>query len=104
MVLAAAGLASASLPARAAFAEDELEITGTVANLAGACPELRFTLGAQPVLSDARTEFDDGACPEVRDGERVKVEGIVGADGILVATELELERRDRVAPEPGQQR
>lgn len=103
MVLAAAGFGAASLSAVAAFAgNDEIEVTGDAANVSGACPDLQFTLGSQQVTTDARTEFDDGNCTDVRDGTRVHVEGRMGDGGALVASEVELEDDVRVAPQQQQ--
>lgn len=81
MLLAGAGIATA--------ADAPMEVTGTVSELSGTCPELKFSIGDQKVSTDAATRFDDGTCDDVANGKRVEVEG-VERDGILYARDVEL--------------
>lgn len=54
--------------------ENEIEIEGTVSELSGTCPELKFTVNQVTVITNKDTDFDDMACSEIRDGRRVQVE------------------------------
>ena len=67
------------------------EVSGSIEGLSGDCPNLRFRIGSQVVSTDARTEYDDGACADVKDGGRVEVEGRLGDDGVLLAREVDLD-------------
>lgn len=68
---------------------NEVEVVGEVENLKGTCPNLSFTVKGKKITTDERTEFDDGSCDSVRNGERVEIEGIV-KDGKLIADEVDL--------------
>lgn len=69
---------------------DEIELSGPVTALSGACPNLTFTIAAQKVVTQPAGSFDDGECEDVREGALLDVEGTVGADRVLVAREVEL--------------
>ena len=43
----------------------------------GECPALRFTIGAQRIITNATTDFDEDTCPDIKNGIRVEVEGTV---------------------------
>lgn len=94
MQLVAAGAfgVSVGLGALVAVAQEgEMELTGPVTNLSGTCPELQFTIANQQVTTHSQTEFDDGTCEDIVNGLGVEVEGTVGSDGVLVASEVDLE-------------
>lgn len=79
-----------TLSFREARADDDMEVLGAVEGLSGSCPNLQFRVGTQKVSTDARTEFDDGACADLQNGARVEVEGLQGKGGVLVADEVDL--------------
>lgn len=92
----AALVAVVALPSAVACQEaranpNDIELKGPLTELSGACPNLQFSIGAQKVVTQATTKFSDGACPDVREGARVEVDGTIGADRVLVAREVELE-------------
>jgi len=66
---------------------DAAEIVGTVANLAGTCPALTFTIGTTKVTTNATTRFDDTRCLSLANGDLVEVKGSVTgtAAGVLAA-------------------
>jgi hypothetical protein len=70
--------------------EDMPVVSGSVEALSGDCPKLRFRVGGQVVTTDARTEFDDGDCSDVKEGVRVEVEGPMDEAGVLLAHEVDL--------------
>jgi hypothetical protein len=71
--------------------EDMPALVGSVEELSGDCPNLRFRVAGQVVATNGGTDFDDGDCVDVKDGSRVEVEGHVGDDGVLVATDVDLD-------------
>jgi len=90
LIALAAASAIAFVEVQSATADDApMEVTGTVAELSGTCPELMFMIGDQKVSTDAATRFDDGTCDDVTNGKRVEVQG-VERNGILYARDVEL--------------
>ena len=69
----------------------ENQVEGTVAELSGTCPSVRFKVGAQVVATAASTKFEDGACADVKNGRRVEVEGTLQGDGALLAREVDFD-------------
>lgn len=68
--------------------DDDVEVVGSVENLSGKCPNLTFTVKGKKITTSENTEFDDGACDGLREGQRVEVEGRV-KDGKLIAEEVD---------------
>jgi Domain of unknown function (DUF5666) len=52
-----------------------VELSGSVAGRAGACPSLTFTVGATSVSTSTSTEFKDVSCSALQNGDRVEVKG-----------------------------
>lgn len=69
---------------------DDMEITGPVEGLTGTCPNLRFKVKGKTVTTTSRAEFDDGTCANVRNGQRIELEGRL-ENGALVADEVDLD-------------
>jgi len=64
-------------------------ITGDVDDLSGSCPDTAFTVGSQAVRTTGATSFRGGACHNsLEEGERVRVTGPIGSDGVLAASEV----------------
>ena len=61
------------------------ERRGIVADLAGTCPTLTFTLGTLRVSTSGSTYFKDVTCAGVQNGVAVEVNGRPQADGTFVA-------------------
>lgn len=66
----------------------EVELSGAIAGLQGACPALSFTLGASKVTTSASTRFDGPACSTLRNGDKVEVSGTKQPDNTVAATKL----------------
>lgn len=62
-------------------------VAGTVADLAGTCPAITFTVGDQDVATTATTEFARGECAKVADGMQVEVQGVLDL-GVLTAAKV----------------
>jgi hypothetical protein len=72
---------------------EEVELSGRVQSLAGACPNLRFTVDGNLVTTNSDTRFRRGSCSDLRDRERVRLIGL-RISGVVVAREVELRRDD----------
>lgn len=77
-----AGVSTASVVRVLTFA-----VSGTVADLAGTCPAITFTVGDQDVTTTATTEFARGECEKVADGMQVEVQGVLDL-GMLTAAKV----------------
>jgi hypothetical protein len=71
--------------------EDMPAVVGAVEELSGECPNLRFRVAGQVVATNGGTDFDDGDCVDMKNGSQVEVEGRVGDDGVLLATDVDLD-------------
>ena len=74
--------------------EGNSELSGTVAQVTGTCPKLRFKVGATNVIAREKTSYDDGTCRDVRNGRRVEVTGKLSANGTMTACSIELKVED----------
>lgn len=63
-------------------------VTGTIGTMAGACPALAFTVGANLVVTNQSTTFNNGRCSGLNIGDVVTAQGTVGADGTMVAQQV----------------
>jgi len=81
--------------------EEEVELEGTIANLVfddDPPTSGSFTLDGDTIVFNADTEFDDLVVSELEDGLEVDVDAVL-IDGVLFATEIELEEEDEVEEE-----
>jgi hypothetical protein len=69
--------------------EVDVEFSGTVFALSGRCPELRFAVDANVVVTNGETKFKGGKCGDIEDGTRVQVKGRRAVTGITTAREVE---------------
>ena len=72
-------------------ASDEVHPAGVVTNLTGPCPNVTFNVGSTVVNTSDATVFDDGGCPALRNGDRVRVDAVPRSDGTVLATEIEVD-------------
>jgi hypothetical protein len=63
--------------------------SGVIADLAGKCPALTFTLGSVKVATAAMTIFVGSPCSALANGANVRTEGIAQADGSIAASRVE---------------
>ena len=75
-------------------APERVSFKGRVSNLTGACPSLSFTADERQVSTDAKTQFADGTCRDMREGIEVEIEGDVLASGAVLAAKVELKDYD----------
>ena len=69
--------------------QKEAEVEGTLSNRAGTCPSITFMVASKAVATNAATEFKDGSCAGLANGDRVEVEGIAQANGSILAKRVE---------------
>jgi hypothetical protein len=70
---------------------NEVELTGSVASLGGACPAVTFTTGGRSVATTSNTRFDL-ACASIANGTKVEVKGTSPTpSGVVTATRVKKE-------------
>lgn len=89
----------AAVPTSNQAIERPRDLRGPVANLAGACPTVSFTIDSTPVTTTASTTFET-ACSTLADGSTVRVEGAPQADGSVVATTVTITSMSSAPPVP----
>ena len=73
---------------------EQAEVKGSVAApKTGTCPSIAFNVGAQKVSTNGSTEFRDSTCAALAVGDQVEVKGTRQADGSILATRVEVEKR-----------
>jgi hypothetical protein len=75
---------------------DDSERSGLISGLASTtgCPVLTFTIGTTTIKTSAATVFEDVTCSALANGAAVEVDGVLQADGSILATKVELEDDD----------
>ena len=64
-----------------------IDLTGTISNLSGSCPNRTFTLASRTVRTNNQTDFNF-SCSKLTNGARVDVEGVVQIDGTVLASRV----------------
>ena len=77
---------------------EDTHLEGPVTSLGGACPSVTFRIGGTLVRASVGTMFDDGGCTALRNGDRVRVDGIQQPDGSVQATEIEVDELENGRP------
>lgn len=65
---------------------ESIELKGEVVFLVGRCPDLGFVVSLRAVRTNSDTAFKGLKCSDMENGRKVKVEGVVRNDGIVIAT------------------
>jgi len=63
-------------------------ITGTISDIAGACPNVTFKVEGKVVKTDSATTYVEKGCADLKDGVRVGVMGTTQADGSVLAKQV----------------
>ncbi len=71
----------------------DVEVSGTVGSLSGACPALSFQVSGSSVRTTAATRFEHGSCGDLRAGVRVEVKGTRTGNGPITATRVSIQRK-----------
>jgi hypothetical protein len=69
-----------------------VDFDGTISGASGACPNVSFSARGFTVTADGGTDYRKSDCSDVRDGRKVKVNGITQPNGSVYATKLEVDR------------
>jgi uncharacterized protein DUF5666/all-beta uncharacterized protein/BACON domain-containing protein len=69
--------------------EEDVDFSGRVVGLSGRCPDLRFAVDTNIVVTNEDTKFKSGRCGELADGTLVRVKGRRAVTGIVTAREVE---------------
>ena len=78
-------------PAPPPSPSDDVRLKGSVLDLSGPCPTVRFTVDGIVVTTSDATKFKGGSCGDLRSRDEVEVKGKRLADGSVSASEV---RRD----------
>jgi hypothetical protein len=68
----------------------EVEGEGAITSLTGACPNLMIVVQGFQVMTNLSTRYEGGSCASLQIGTRVKVTGIVQANGSAIARKVEI--------------
>lgn len=68
-----------------------VDFDGTISNTSGMCPNVSFIARGFTVTADGGTDYRKSNCSDVRDGRRVKVNGLTQPNGTVYATRLEVD-------------
>jgi hypothetical protein len=71
-----------------------VDFEGRVSGVTGTCPALSFSVSGTPVVTSQGTEFRSGACRDLSGGDRVRVRGLRGPDGVVAATRIDFKEDD----------
>jgi hypothetical protein len=61
---------------------------GTVAQLAGTCPAISFSVAARAIVTNQSTTFEGRPCDQLADGDHAGAEGTTQSDGSLLAARI----------------
>jgi hypothetical protein len=77
-----------------------LPVTGIVASLAGACPNLTFVLDGVTIHTSGKTVFEGGACGDLKNGMRAGAIGPKQSDGSVDAEHVKMAATPPPPPPP----
>ncbi len=78
----------------------DVELSGTISDMAGACPDVRFRFGSTSIVVNTATSFAHGACSDISNGRLAEIKGVRRADGSVLATHLHFD--DQPGPPGGE--
>jgi trimeric autotransporter adhesin len=76
-----------------------ITVRGEVTDLSGTCPDLRFTIDDTRVRTTGDTTFHRGNCRQVARRDTVEVTGQRQADGVVLASRVEIVRASSIEEE-----
>jgi hypothetical protein len=85
-----AGVTVSVTQAATVASAEHLQVEGTVSVLAGSCPTLSFRLGGRTVRTNVATHFVADRCDRIRNGAELDVRGTEQADGVVLATRVQV--------------
>src|SRR5262249_27289658 len=68
------------------------QVSGALTGLAGACPNLTFSVSGTTVSTDATTSFGAGGCAAALNGSHVTVQGSLQGDGSMLAGQIVIDQ------------
>jgi hypothetical protein len=79
--------------------EVTVTVEGDIAQFAGDCPDVTFSVGSDSVQTTAATTYKHGGCTKLKDGVSVRVTGPrAPVTGTIAATEIDFTKLDQIAP------
>jgi hypothetical protein len=85
--------------------QHEVEFTGSIASVAGACPDLTLSVAGHSAKTNNSTAFLKAPCTVLHAGATVEVSGMTQTDGSVMATRVQVDDdgAGQAEPEPGDQ-
>ena len=75
---------------QAGLLNEELTLSGTIADLGGRCPDRTFTLSGERIVTNGQTDYPGrNECRDLRDGRSARVRGRRQADGSILADRID---------------
>jgi outer membrane biosynthesis protein TonB len=71
-----------------------VEFSGSIANLAGRCPSVTFSVGGRSITADDATDFKNSDCSDLRNGRSVSGAGVTQPNGTIKATNIQVKKND----------
>jgi hypothetical protein len=71
---------------------DSITLRGEVSDFAGTCPSATFSVEGRTVSTSDSTRFKNGSCGKLKNGETVRVRGLLTLEGTVNATEIEFDK------------
>ena len=68
---------------------NEVELKGSLSGRSGMCPSISFSVSGSSVVTNSSTEFKDGPCSGLANGNRVEVKGMRQSGGAVLAKRVE---------------
>jgi hypothetical protein len=71
---------------------DSITLHGEVSDFGGTCPSVTFRVEGRAVSTSDSTSFKNGGCGKLKNGETVRVRGLLTLEGTVDATEIEFDK------------
>ena len=71
---------------------ESVTLRGEVSDFAGACPAVTFSVEGRTVSTSDSTSFKNGSCGKLKNGETVRVRGLLTLEGTVNATEIDFDK------------
>jgi hypothetical protein len=85
-------IAGLSVPVTQAGKVLDVDLSGRISDLTGACPAVTFTLDKQTIRTTLATVFVGRTCAQLERNMKAEVTGVRQLDGSIVASRVAIER------------
>jgi hypothetical protein len=71
---------------------ESITLRGEVSDFAGTCPAVTFSVEGRTVSTIDSTSFKNGSCGKLKNGETLRVRGLLTLEGTVNATEIDFDK------------